>query len=147
MHRTISLSSFFHRTSTPRDSRPIKPPPRTRRRHSSTITTPPLKPPSSSRVCCSLCRDVLPVGSRPYRFPRFAPAAIAVLKSAICPSPRVASSTQLVFCRPCWVWIHNLSICWMCGDMVSRLEGRVAFGWCWWHWACVSCLFCKVRVS
>lgn len=91
---------------------------------------------------CSLCRQGIPIGTRLYGFPKSAPAAIAALK------PHIRHSAfPLGFCRACWVWIHNLSICWKCGETVSRREGRVSFGWCWWHWACVSCLFCRVSDS
>ena len=94
---------------------------------------------ADSSVWCSLCRGRIPDHVEPCAFPETAPAATAAL------SAHVGRSTgPRVFCYACWVWIHNLSICWTCGDTVSRKEERVSYGWCWWHWACVSCLFCRV---
>lgn len=88
---------------------------------------------------CSLCHDSCPDHVKPYTFQQTAPAALAAL------NPHISSSaTPKIFCYTCWVWIHNLSICWSCGETVSRKEERVSYGWCWWHWGCVSCLFCRV---
>lgn len=88
---------------------------------------------------CSLCHNLIPDHVEPCTFPETAPAAVAAL------SPHIPMSTgPRIFCYACWVWIHNLSICWACGDTVSRKEERVSYGWCWWHWGCVSCLFCRV---
>lgn len=88
---------------------------------------------------CSLCHDLIPDHIEPCTFPDTAPAAVAAL------SPHIPIATgPRIFCYACWVWIHNLSICWACGDTVSRKEERVSYGWCWWHWGCVSCLFCRV---
>lgn len=88
---------------------------------------------------CSLCHSLIPDHVEPCTFPETAPAAVAAL------SPHIPMSTgPRIFCYACWVWIHNLSICWTCGDTVSRKEERVSYGWCWWHWGCVSCLFCRV---
>lgn len=121
IHSSLSLPSLSHRKSASRIHRRADP---SRMRRSAT---------------CSLCHQGMPSGSRCYRFPKTVPAAIAALK------PHIRQSVfPHKFCRGCWVWIHNLSICWKCGETVSRQEGRVSFGWCWWHWACVSCLFCRV---
>lgn len=134
---SLSVPPLSHRRSTPRIHRHLMPP-RARRRPSSAILTPLLEHPSTSNMC-SLCQQGIPAGIRPYHFPRSAPAAIAALNPHI-----QLSGSPHNFCHACWVWIHNLSICWTCGETVSGREGRVSFGWCWWHWACVSCLFCRV---
>ncbi len=90
---------------------------------------------------CSLCHDPIPNGVEPCTFPRTAPAALAAL------TPHLPLSIEpKIFCHACWVWIHNLSICWICGETVSRKEERVSYGWCWWHWGCVSCLLCRVSI-
>lgn len=92
-----------------------------------------------ARKLCSLCHNLIPDHIGPCTFPETAPAAVAAL------SPHIPVLTgPRIFCYSCWVWIHNLSICWTCGDTVSRKEERVSYGWCWWHWGCVSCLFCRV---
>lgn len=137
LHPSLSLPSLSHRKSTSRVHHHLKSP-RARRRPSSTLIAPLLEHPSPSRIC-SLCQQGIPVGIIPYHFPKTAPAAIAALNPYI-----QSSASPHAFCYACWVWIHNLSLCWTCGDTVSRHEGRVSFGWCWWHWACVSCLFCRV---
>lgn len=90
-------------------------------------------------ISCSLCHNQIPDHVEPCAFPETAPAATAALSSHIS-----MSTGPRVFCYACWVWIYNLSICWACGDTVSRKEERVSYGWCWWHWGCVSCLFCRV---
>ena len=84
---------------------------------------------------CTLCFYPLPPKTHPY----------------ILPSPSTTSSfvaiegNQRVFCKDCWIWIYDLSICWTCGEIVGRMEERIGFGWCWWHWGCLGCLICKVR--
>jgi len=55
-----------------------------------------------------------------------------------------SSSDGRVFCRQCFLWAYDVGICWSCTEMVVRGEGRVSFGWCFWHWGCFACLFCKV---
>lgn len=140
LQTSLSFPSIPHKSSTSRLHRHLKPP-HARRRPSSTILSPPLENASSSHLC-SLCQQGIPIGIIPYHFPKSAPAAIAAL------NPHIQSySSPHAFCHACWVWIHNLSLCWTCGETVSQHEGRVSFGWCWWHWACVSCLFCRVCVS
>ena len=94
---------------------------------------------TNANKSCTLCHNRIPYNVEPCTFPATAPAAVAAL------NPHIPLSTgPKIFCYACWVWIHNLSICWTCGDTVSRKEERVSYGWCWWHWGCVSCLFCRV---
>lgn len=94
---------------------------------------------TEARKSCALCHNLIPDHVEPCTFPATAPAAVAAL------NPHIPLSTgPRIFCYACWVWIHNLSICWTCGETVSRKEERVSYGWCWWHWGCVSCLFCRV---
>lgn len=137
---SLSVPSLFHRKSNSRIHRHLKPL-RATRYLSSAPQAPLLEHPSTS-VICSLCQQGIPDGVAPYHFPKSAPAAIAALNPHI-----QQSGFPHDFCRACWVWIHNLSICWTCGETVSRHEGCVSFGWCWWHWACMSCLFCRVSDS
>lgn len=52
-----------------------------------------------------------------------------------------------IVCLECWKWMYNVSICWACGEMVFSKTDSVRFGWCWWHWSCVSCIVCRVTVA
>ncbi|MCJ1407748.1 hypothetical protein MMC19_001819 [Ptychographa xylographoides] len=89
---------------------------------------------SQALYICSLCYHPLPVSSKPY-----------VLPDGDAPVDSLKSKGGLrIFCKDCWVWVYNLSICWKCGEIVARMEERVGFGWCWWHWGCLGCLICKV---
>ena len=83
---------------------------------------------------CTLCFYPLPPKTKPYILPR----SITTSNSVI------TEGNQRVFCKDCWIWIYDLSICWTCGEIVGRMEERVGFGWCWWHWGCLGCLICKV---
>ncbi|KAK1779268.1 hypothetical protein QBC45DRAFT_486040, partial [Copromyces sp. CBS 386.78] len=51
------------------------------------------------------------------------------------PPPRPA-------CPPCYRAIIDLSIYWVCGEVVFRGEECVSLGWCFWHRACYGCLLC-----
>jgi len=86
---------------------------------------------------CTLCQQTF--SSRPFSFPSTAPAALATIRTSL-PS----QSPSQAFCQSCWLRIYTLSLCWTCGEIVSRSEERVSFGWCWWHWGCVNCVFCRV---
>ena len=136
LHPSLSLPPLSHRKSISRIHRHFKPP-RVSRRPSRTPLAPLHEQPSESGEC-SLCQQVIPIGVEPYHFQKSTPAAIALHPGAM------LSKSPHGFCHTCWVWIHNLSICWTCGEIVSRHEERVSFGWCWWHWGCLSCLFCRV---
>ena len=92
---------------------------------------------SPSLHTCSLCQQTF--SSRPFGFPSTAPAALAAIRSSL-PS----QSRSQAFCQSCWLRIYTLSLCWTCGEIVSRSEERVSFGWCWWHWGCFCCLLCRV---
>src|SRR2546421_28950 len=46
------------------------------------------------------------------------------------PCYAVGSDSRIV-CAECWRWMYDLSICWTCGEVVSRTEDAVRFGWCW----------------
>lgn len=97
---------------------------------------------------CALCHERIPDNMKPCTFPSTAPAALAALKPHLGSDEAYYSSSsgppKVFFCHTCWVWIYNLSICWTCGETVTREEEKVSYGWCWWHWACVSCLICRV---
>jgi hypothetical protein len=83
---------------------------------------------------CTLCYCPLARTSKAYTFPEHSPGGDAQRNE----------SPGRVFCKSCWIWIYDLSICWTCGEIVGRMEERVGFGWCWWHWGCLGCLICKV---
>lgn len=51
------------------------------------------------------------------------------------PTPRPA-------CPPCYRAIIDLSIYWVCGEVVVHGEECVSLGWCFWHTACYGCLLC-----
>lgn len=89
---------------------------------------------------CTLCHQTF--SGPPFRFPSTAPAALAAIRSS---SP--SQSPSPAFCQNCWLRIYTLSLCWTCGEIVSRSEERVSFGWCWWHWGCVNCVFCRVPAA
>lgn len=97
---------------------------------------------------CALCHERIPDNVKPCTFPSTAPAALAALQPHLGSDEASYSSfsgpPKVFFCHTCWVWIYNLSICWTCGETVAREEEKVSYGWCWWHWACVSCLICRV---
>lgn len=58
--------------------------------------------------------------------------------------PYVFGHETRIVCLDCWRWIYAVSVCWHCGEVVFRRTDAVRFGWCWWHWACFSCLVCAV---
>ena len=101
---------------------------------------------------CTLCHHR--IEGQEYSFPSSAPAALAALKSSLVLAPERTPDSddgahskvrrERHFCRRCWIRIYDLSLCWTCGEVVHRGEERVGFGWCWWHWGCVGCLFCRV---
>lgn len=45
-------------------------------------------------------------------------------------------------CPHCYRAIIDLSIYWVCGEVVLRGEECVSLGWCFWHKACYGCLLC-----
>lgn len=83
---------------------------------------------------CTLCRFPISPKSRRYTLPG---------NHSSSNGTKVEGSGR-IFCRDCWIWIYDLSICWTCGEIVGRQEERIGFGWCWWHWGCLGCLICKV---
>lgn len=99
---------------------------------------------SEPKPTCALCQSPFHPSKESYSFPSTAPVALAALGKRF---TLTTSSSCRFFCHACWIWIHNLSICWTCGDTVTRGEERVSYGWCWWHWGCVGCLFCRVRFA
>lgn len=48
-------------------------------------------------------------------------------------------------CELCTAALLDLSICWVCGEVVFRGDECVSFGWCFWHRACYGCLLCGSR--
>ena len=45
------------------------------------------------------------------------------------PCYTVGPASRLI-CLECWRWIHSVSICWKCNEVVFRKEDAVSFGWC-----------------
>lgn len=45
------------------------------------------------------------------------------------PSYKVGAESRIV-CLDCWRWIHSVSICWKCNEVVYRKEDAIGFGWC-----------------
>lgn len=86
---------------------------------------------------CTLCFCTLPSTGKIFTLPY----------AHIDANSRKGEGSGRIFCKKCWIWIYDLSICWTCGEIVGRLEERVGFGWCWWHWGCMGCLICKVCIS
>lgn len=35
-----------------------------------------------------------------------------------------------IVCLDCWRWIHSVSVCWKCNEVVYRKEDAISFGWC-----------------
>ena len=59
--------------------------------------------------------------------------------------PEVLGRSARLACYPCSSALLDLSICWVCGEMIVRGEECVSFGWCFWHRACYGCLLCGNR--
>ena len=118
----------------------LAPPPLPRSPALTSITSSTAKP----YRLCTLCHHR--IKGPKYSFPSIAPAALAAIKLSLSPrkSPKQPKSDEKHFCHRCWIRIYDLSLCWICGDIVHRGEERVGFGWCWWHWGCLGCLFCRV---
>ena len=76
-------------------------------------------------------------------------ASISLAGSTTQPQDETLSSAQnahgRLYCSQCWLQTYSLCLCWSCGEPVVRDEEKVGYGWCWWHWGCLSCLLCKVR--
>lgn len=46
------------------------------------------------------------------------------------PPPHTFGLESRIVCTDCWRWIHSLSVCWRCGEVVYRKTDTVSFGWC-----------------
>lgn len=110
----VSVSSFHSISSTLAALPPLLPPSQSQRRHEPTRQKLP------HTFICTVCWTEQE--SPPYAF----------------------GLEGRIVCANCWRWIHNISICWRCGEVVFRKTDAVSFGWCWWHWNCFSCLICAV---
>ncbi|KAH6606825.1 hypothetical protein Trco_005978 [Trichoderma cornu-damae] len=60
-------------------------------------------------------------------------------------TPCVLGHTCRLACHSCSASILDLSICWICGEIVFREEECVSLGWCFWHRSCYGCLLCGSR--
>lgn len=56
--------------------------------------------------------------------------------------PKVLGCEARIACETCWKAVLNLSVCWVCGEIVVRGEEVVSLGWCFWHRSCFGCLLC-----
>ena len=90
---------------------------------------------------CSLCQKRFSSNNKPFHLPW--PLSYSATSERHPCSPDEGCGRTV--CKDCWIWVYNIAICWTCGEIVVRNEERVGFGWCWWHWACLGCLLCKVR--
>ena len=61
------------------------------------------------------------------------------------PAQALGSSARLC-CSSCYACVLDLSICWVCGEIIFRGDECVSFGWCFWHRACYGCLLCGSRL-
>ncbi|KND88012.1 hypothetical protein TOPH_07389, partial [Tolypocladium ophioglossoides CBS 100239] len=60
--------------------------------------------------------------------------------------PHVLGRCARLACTACYAMLLDLSICWVCGEMIFRGDECVSFGWCFWHRACYGCLLCGSRM-
>lgn len=35
-----------------------------------------------------------------------------------------------IVCLDCWRWVHSVSVCWKCNEVIFRKEDAISFGWC-----------------
>lgn len=61
--------------------------------------------------------------------------------------PKSVGSKARIACETCWRSVLDLSICWVCGEIVVRGEEVVSLGWCFWHRSCFGCLLCGSRLD
>ncbi|KAH8902566.1 hypothetical protein BR93DRAFT_254890 [Coniochaeta sp. PMI_546] len=61
-------------------------------------------------------------------------------------SPRVVGRSARLACELCYNALLDLSICWVCGEIVVRGDDCVSLGWCFWHKSCYGCLICGNRI-
>lgn len=103
---------------------------------------PNLARPKTLDSTCALCQIPLTSALKTYAFPKTAPYILNTIRKLYTMKPPTP-----IFCLLCFEKLHELGICWVCGDVVAREEERVGCGWAWWHWGCVSCLLCRVSMS
>lgn len=60
--------------------------------------------------------------------------------------PRVIGRSARLACELCYNALLDLSICWVCGELVVRGDDCVSLGWCFWHRSCYGCLICGNRM-
>jgi hypothetical protein len=61
--------------------------------------------------------------------------------------PRVLGREARIACETCWRSVLDISICWVCGEIVVRGEEVVSLGWCFWHRGCFGCLICGTSLD
>ncbi|KAI5465481.1 hypothetical protein BGZ63DRAFT_399942 [Mariannaea sp. PMI_226] len=59
--------------------------------------------------------------------------------------PHVLGRAARLACTACYTALLNLSICWVCEELIFRGDECVSFGWCFWHRSCYGCLLCGGR--
>ncbi|KAK7225531.1 hypothetical protein V2G26_013534 [Clonostachys chloroleuca] len=60
--------------------------------------------------------------------------------------PQILGRSARLACKACCTTLLDLSIYWVCGELIFRGEDCVSFGWCFWHKACYGCLLCGNRL-
>ncbi|CAH0028362.1 unnamed protein product [Clonostachys rhizophaga] len=60
--------------------------------------------------------------------------------------PQILGRSARLACKTCCTILLDLSIYWVCGELIFRGEDCVSFGWCFWHKACYGCLLCGNRL-
>ncbi|KAI6246146.1 hypothetical protein HI914_05384 [Erysiphe necator] len=61
--------------------------------------------------------------------------------------PKILGQSARIVCEKCWCAVIDLSICWVCGDIVVRGDEIVSLGWCFWHISCFGCLVCGTQIT
>jgi hypothetical protein len=60
--------------------------------------------------------------------------------------PHVVGCSARLACESCYNALLDLSVCWVCGEVVVRGDSCVSLGWCFWHKSCYGCLICGNRM-
>jgi hypothetical protein len=61
--------------------------------------------------------------------------------------PRVLGREARITCESCWKGVLDLSICWVCGEIIVKGEEVINLGWCFWYKACFGCLLCGTALD
>ncbi|KAI9740654.1 MAG: hypothetical protein M1818_004618 [Claussenomyces sp. TS43310] len=62
--------------------------------------------------------------------------------------PKVLGKEARIACVACWKGVLDLSICWVCGEIIVHGEDVVSLGWLFMHSrTCFCCLFCGMNLD